>query len=52
MSTIKMLKQDSLGWYEITCDEDTGAVIYDPRAPITEPEKKVPPKMGGRRGSK
>lgn len=37
MSTVEMLKQDSLGWYKVIMDEDTGEILSDPRAITTKP---------------
>ena len=37
-----MLKSDSLGFYNVTYDDETGEIIFDPRAiiaqPVIEPE--------------
>ena len=32
----EMLKQDALGFYNVKFDDETGEIIYDPRAPVAE----------------
>ena len=49
---MQMLKSDNLGYYNVELDDETGEVIFDPRAPVipkvkVEEEKPVQSKPKG-----
>ena len=41
----EMLKQDALGYYNVKVDDETGEVLFDPRAPV-KVEEAVKPTTG------